>query len=316
MNIPARATAALLAGAVSLLMAWPAAAQTVVRVSSLPIVDTTPMQAAIAQGYFKEEGLEVTAQPSQQGGAAGIPGMAAGSFDFVYTNTTSFLLAAHQGLDVRMIAGASHNPPQPPHQVALVARKDDNLKNGKDFEGKSIAINARNNVQWLFVRGWVKATGGDPDKVNYREVPFPAMIDAVRNKQVDGALAIDPFLAASRNDASIAIVDWPFHVVAPGIQMAGYVTMGETVAKKPEMVQKFVRAIGKGTEWVKTNKDSEAYLQLVNSFTRMDPKTIRQMGPFVPSAAVDLASLKKMESLMKDHGLVKSELDLQSKVVK
>ena len=47
-------------------------------------------------------------------------------------------------------------------------------------EGKSIAVNTRNKVIWLYARAWVKATGGDPERVTFKEVPFPQMEDALR----------------------------------------------------------------------------------------------------------------------------------------
>jgi NitT/TauT family transport system substrate-binding protein len=300
----------------SSLCAAAATAETTVRVSSLPIVDTAPLQAAIQQGYFKKEGLEVTVKGSQQGGAVGIPGMVAGGYDIVYSNTPSVLLAISQGIDLKFIAGSSHNPPELPEQVAVIARKEANLKSGKDFEGKSMAVNARNSLQWIFARAWVKKTGGDPDKVTYREVGFPAMVDAVRNKQVDGALALDPFLAFARNDPSLVVVGYPFHTVRPELQMAAYVTMSETVAKNPEMIHKFARALRQGTEWVKANMMSPAYLKLVNEFTKMDPKLIQAMAPVRVSADVDIESLKTMESLMREHGMLKTELDLQNRLVK
>src|SRR5450830_222530 len=69
------------------------------RVSIIPINDVTPLFAAIKQGYFAEEGLEVDTAPSA-GGATGIPGLIAGSFDIVYGNVVSMLLAAQQGIDI------------------------------------------------------------------------------------------------------------------------------------------------------------------------------------------------------------------------
>src|ERR1700755_1730946 len=73
------------------------------RVSIIPINDVAPLFSAIQNGYFRELGLEIDTTPSA-GGAAGIPGLIGGSFDVVYGNVVSVLLAAQQGLDVKVIA--------------------------------------------------------------------------------------------------------------------------------------------------------------------------------------------------------------------
>jgi NitT/TauT family transport system substrate-binding protein len=296
----------------------PAAAQpaTQVRVSTIPILDMATFFAALEQGFFKAEGLDVTTQTTQQGGSVGIPALVSGAYDIAYSNTTTIIQALQQGIDLKIIAGSSFNATQPPEQVALMSRKADGLKNGKDMEGKSVAVNARNGVQWLFSRAWVKATGGDPDKVTYREVAFPAMIDALKNKQVDAALAIEPFLTFGQRDPELGVMAWPFNVVAPGIQAAGYVVTAETAAKRTELVNKFLRGLNKGADWVNANLGQEPYLKVVNGYTRLDPRLIAALPLLKANNNVDLRSLERMAQLMRENGLLTSQIDLASKIYK
>jgi NitT/TauT family transport system substrate-binding protein len=304
-------------GIVTAALFSPASAQqTTVRVSVIPILDMVNFFVALEEGYFKDEGLDVTTQTNQQGGAVGIPGMVAGAYDVAYSNTPTILLAIQQGIDLRIIAGASKNPLKPPEQVGLVGRKEDKLRNGKDLEGKSIAVNARNGVQWLFSRAWVKATGGDPDRVTYREVPFPQMLDALKSKQVDAILAIDPFLTFGQRDPSLEVIGWPFNVVLPGIQAAAYVVTAETAAKRPELVAKFVRGLKRGADWANANTLKEPYLKIVNSYTKMDPALIASMPVAPADTEVDLNSLNKIATLMRENGLLTSNIDVANKVLK
>jgi NitT/TauT family transport system substrate-binding protein len=296
----------------------PAAAQpaTQVRVSTIPILDMATFFAALEQGYFKTEGLDVTTQTTQQGGSVGIPALVSGAYDIAYSNTTTIIQALQQGIDLKIIAGSSFNAKQPPEQVALMSRKADGLKTGKDMEGKSIAVNARNGVQWLFSRAWVKATGGDPDKVNYREVAFPAMIDALKNKQVDAALTIEPFLTFGQRDPDLEVMAWPFNVVAPGMQAAGYVVTAETAAKRADLVNRFLSGLNKGADWVNANLGQEPYLKVVNGYTRLDPRLISALPLLKADNKVDLRSLERMAQLMRENGLLTSQIDLASKIYK
>ena len=168
-----------------------------IRVSIIPINDVAPLFIAIQNGYFRDLGLEVDTTPSA-GGAAGIPGLIGGSFDIVYGNVVSVLLAAQQGLDVKVIAAGTKVAGPETDTTPIIVRSDSGIKNGKDLEGKSIAVNTRNNVIWLYARAWIKATGGDPDKVAFKEIPFPQIEDALRQQRVDAAFLVAPFSIVSR----------------------------------------------------------------------------------------------------------------------
>ena len=164
------------------------------RVSIIPINDVTPLFSAIKNGYFAEEGLEIDTSPSA-GGAVGIPGLVAGSFDIVYGNVVSMLLAAQQGIDIRVVAPGTKVDKVEDDSSAMVVRSDSGIATGKDLEGKNVGVNTRNNVIWLYARAWIKASGGDPDKVTYREVPHPQLEDALRQKQIDGGFMVIPYVA-------------------------------------------------------------------------------------------------------------------------
>ena len=279
------------------------------RVSVLPIFDTANLYAALQEGYFKEEGLDVTTQANQQGGVIGIPGLFAGAYDAAYTSTPSIFLAAQQGLALRVIGGTAAIGSAPPDPAALLARTSDHLGSGKDLAGKTIAVNARNNIQWLLARAWVKQTGGDPDRVTYREIPVPQMVDALKSRQTDVAFSIDPFLAAARQDPDIAVLGWPLSVVLPNAQIANYVVTADTARKRPAIVEAFVRGMRKGAAWINTNAGKEPFFRLVNSYTRMDPSLISAMVMKPSQMEIDLRSLKRIEDLMAEQGLLTSEID-------
>ena len=285
-----------------------AAEMTKLKVSILPIVDTAPLFAAQKQGYFAQEGLEVDTARIVSG-TAGIPGAVAGVYDIVYTNIVSTLLAKSQGIDVRIIASGSQAGTKPPDTSGLVGRKADNIKSGADVEGKTIAVNQRNNINWLFAVAWIKKTGGDVSKVKIREVPFPQMNDAVKSKQVDVAHNIEPFLAGGLRDPNLTIVGWPFSTVLPGIRAAQWIVTGETVKKRPEVVHKFVRALRKGAEWLNANNGKEEFYQLIASYTRLKPEAIKHMHLRNISTDNDIPAMKRLAALMVELGMTKEPVD-------
>src|SRR3569832_2263090 len=111
MSIPTlrRRTAIAALGAATLGLVTPLerAQAAKVRVSTIPIIDIAPLQVAIAKGFFTAEGIEVDTTPTQ-GGAAGIPALAAGQVQIAFSNVISVILGAKQGLGFEVIAPGSN----------------------------------------------------------------------------------------------------------------------------------------------------------------------------------------------------------------
>ncbi|WP_406019719.1 ABC transporter substrate-binding protein [Nocardioides sp. NBC_00850] len=62
---------------------------TEITVGVIPIVDVAPIYLGVEKGFFKEEGLDVNLELAQ-GGAAIIPAVASGQYQFGFSNTTLF----------------------------------------------------------------------------------------------------------------------------------------------------------------------------------------------------------------------------------
>jgi NitT/TauT family transport system substrate-binding protein len=284
-----------------------------VRVSIIPINDVAPLFAASENGYFRELGLEIDTTPST-GGATGIPGLVGGSFDVAYGNVVSALLASQQGLDVRVIAPGTKVKETAADTTPVLARIDSGIKSGKDLEGKSFAVNTRNNVIWLYARTWVKATGGDPDKVIFKEVPFPQMEDALRQNRVDAALLVAPFSIIAVQKPGLVALAHPYSEIQLGVDVGQWITTGKLLAEKPEVMKKFVAGLRKGAEWYNANRKSDALLSLITGYSKIDASILKSIA--LPEAPLksDLSQIARTMDLMIENKLLTKPLDL-SKII-
>jgi NitT/TauT family transport system substrate-binding protein len=311
-----RFTAAAAACATLPLIVPRAEAQAVkLRVSTIPIIDTAPMQAAIAKGFYKEQGLEIDTTPTA-GGAAGLPALAAGQVQIAFSNIISLVLAEKQNLGFQIIAAGSATTDAPPDLAGLVAKKGAALKTGKDFEGKTIAVNTRNNIIWLYARAWVRKTGGDPDKVTYLEVPFPQMNDAVRGGRVDAAFVVEPFLSAGRGTGEIDLVAWPYSITQKRIPVAQYAASKAFIQANAATIEKFVRAYNKGVDWINANKGGEEWVNLIAGYTRLKPGQIKAINIPAFDKTVDPARMDETVALMKAHKMIEGTVDLKAMLYK
>ena len=281
------------------------------RVSTIPIIDTAPLQVGIAKGFFADEGLAIDTTPTA-GGAAGLPALAAGQVQITFSNIISIVLGAKQGLGFEIITAGSNTGATVPDLAGLVAKKGSTLKTGKDFEGKRIAVNTRNNIIWLYARAWVQATGGDPDKVTYLEVPFPQMIDAVKGDRVDAAFVVEPFLSAGVGSDAVQMVAWPYNTVQKRVPVAQYAASKEFIRQNPDVIDRFARAYYKSVDWTNQNQGSEEWTKIVSAYTRLAPEQIKKLAlpPFEKS--VDAAGIDAVVDLMRKNGMLEGAFDAKA----
>jgi len=311
-----RFTAAAGAAAALPLIATRAHAQaTKLRVSTIPIIDTAGLQIALAKGFYKDEGLEIDTTPTA-GGAAGLPALAAGQVQIAFSNIISTVLAEKQNLGFQIISGGSATGDAPPDLAGLVTKPGAGLKTGKDFEGKTIAVNTRNNIIWLYARAWVKATGGDPDKVTYLEVPFPQMIDAVRGGRVDAAFVVEPFFSAGRGAGAVELVAWPYSSTQKRIPVAQFVATKSYIQANAGTIEKFVRAYNKGIDWLNANKGSDEWATIIAGYTRLKSEQIKTIGLPVFEKTVDPKGIDETVALMRDQKMIEGAVDAKALLYK
>lgn len=298
----------MLVGLVLLSLPSQAAEPATLRVSVLPTSVLAPLYAAIKYGYFKDEDLTVELAPTT-GGAIGIPGLVGGSYDIAFSNNVSALQAVAQGIDLQLLGPF---PQGSADETAVIIRKGEGIISGRDLAGKTVAVNTNKNVIWLYVREWIRKTGGDPSSVTFREVAFPQMIDALKQKQVDAAFEINVFVIAAKKDPSLEIISYPYREVQPGVQPSQYVATRGFIDGNKGKISRFLRALKRGDEWFDSHIGSDELFGLVADFTKLPETVVRQMQ-FQPVAKrIEAAELEKTEALMKREGLLKRDVDVQS----
>ncbi|WP_424133860.1 ABC transporter substrate-binding protein [Roseomonas chloroacetimidivorans] len=281
-----------------------AQALTKLRVSVIPVLDVAPLHAAIAQGYFAAEGIEIDTSTTA-GGATGLPGLVAQQFRLAFSNTVSGLLGVREGLDFRIAAASVRGQPNPPDCMAILVRKGSGITSGKQLEGKRIASNTRNNVVWLRGMAWIDKTGGDWKKVTTVEVPFPQMADALAGGQIDAGLFSEPFVTAAleTHGDKLERIGWFIQETAPSSSIAQYFAMREDVEKNGEVFERFARGLYKGTDWVNERLGKPELLQLISNFSRVPLERLKNCAFTVYTKQVTEAEIAEVIATMTKYGL-------------
>ena len=83
---------------------------------------------------------------------------------------------------------------QPPDNSALLVRADDTIRTPAQLAGKKISAGLLNSVNYVHMREWLQKKGVDASKIEFLEIPFPQMADALFQKRVDAVWNVEPFV--------------------------------------------------------------------------------------------------------------------------
>lgn len=243
-------------------------------VGYIPIVTAVmPVEIGRDRGYFEEEGLEVEPHTAS-GGAALIPALVSGQYEFVFANNFSILAAASEGLDIRIVSSANNSSVDPdPIEEALVSYDD--ISELSDLQGKRVAVNTLNNIVHLANLVALEEAGVDPDTVEFVEVPFPDMPVALREGRVDAIDVAEPFKTDILQDENTHILATPFRAVDDNMVVSSWVTTGEFLAENPDVVERFARALDKAKAY--GNENPEELRSLVIERMGIDEEIVADM---------------------------------------
>ena len=278
---------------------------TAITVGVIPIVDTAPIWLGVEKGFFSDEGLDVTVQPTT-GGAASVPGVVAGSYDFAFGNYVSAMVANDQGLALKYVANGNSTAGDPDFG-AVIVKADSDIKSPADLSGRTVSVNNLSNIGDTTIRTVVDDDGGDSSKIKFVEVAFPDAEAALTNKQVDAAWILAPFLdSAVANGARV--ISYNFSAFDPGLDIAGYFTLAKTVKEKPELTKSFTIAMNKSLEYADSHPDEVK--QIVTTYTKMTADQLDKMVLPKFHAEFNRDALKKLGEAAADYGTLSKAPDL------
>ena len=227
---------------------------TTLKVGVIPIADVAPLYLGMEKGFFKEENLEIQPQLAE-GGAAIVPSVVSGDYQFGFSNVTSLIIAASKNLPVQIVAqGVLGGTGKDDAWDGVVVPKGSDIAEPKDFEGKSVAVNTLNNIGPLVMNESMEKAGADYTKIKYVEVPFPEMNAALEAGRVDAAWEVEPAFSGGKAAGGTAIMH-PYEETAPNLTVATYFATKEYIAKNKDVVDAFKRAIEKSLDYAQQNPD-------------------------------------------------------------
>jgi NitT/TauT family transport system substrate-binding protein len=281
---------------------------TTLRVGVLPIVGAAPLTLAVEQGLFTAGGLSVTTEPVQSGAVA-LPALVAGDLDVLFSNHVSTIAARSQNLDVRIIAEASRARPD---NFAVVTLPDSPVQRPADLAGRTLGVNALNNVAHLTVSAVLGPEGVTPEQLTFVEIPFPDMANALANSRVDTAFLPEPFLSEARRTLAVRTILDPCSGPTADLPIDGYVVTSGFAEQNPDAVRQFRDAL---VEAQRRCADRAVLEPLLVSSARLAPETAARISASAYPTTTDPAQIQRVADLMLQFGALAGPMDVDQLVV-
>ncbi|TIC82683.1 ABC transporter substrate-binding protein [Nocardioides sp. GY 10127] len=282
---------------------------TTVSVGIIPIIDVAPIYLGIDQGFFSDEGLDLDLQTAD-GGAAIVPGVVSGQYQFGFSNTVSLLLAGSQGLSLKAVtAGVQSTGEEGADFGAVVVPAGSDISSPADLAGKKIAVNTLNNINTVTINAAVRAAGGDPSTIEYVELGFPDIAPAVASGDVDAGQLVEPFLTIATGGGDTQVVS-NYAAADPDLEVGMYFTSADYADSDPDTVAAFTSAMNKSLDYAADHPDEVR--DILSTYTDLDADV--QANVVLPrwSSDVPTDAVSSLADLMVTDGIVDSTPDVSA----
>jgi NitT/TauT family transport system substrate-binding protein len=295
MSIPRMMLTLTLGAAVAAMAVLATSAQTNappanLRLAVIPVTNYAPLVVARDKGFFAQENLNVTWTNVSQGAIA-VEAVFGGSAEIGGSSIFEPIVARSNGLDIVFIAASARIRSNPPDNSGVVVRSNDTIQSAKDLAGKRISAGLINSVNYAHMRQWLQRNGTDPSSVQFLEIPFPQMADALFQNRLDAVWNVEPFLTFMLKSGNARVLAYPYQENVPRMDITGYLAKESWIKANPDVARRFRRAIDRATTYL-INAGKEERDDFVVKYTGAKPEVVAAMNLPEYTAEFNVPSLK------------------------
>jgi NitT/TauT family transport system substrate-binding protein len=272
-----------------------------------------PFGVALAKGYFKEEGLNITGLISSAGGGTTLRNMlAGGGSPYGEVNPVAVVSAVLAGADLKIVSDNVLTVAE----FVWAVRQDSPIKTIKDLKGRKIGYTNPKSTSQALANLLLESAGykeGDVEKV--KTGGFGEGVAALEAGQVDIVPITEPLWSKYKNKfrAIVAASD-----ALPPLDNVVGVTTVEMAEKKGDFIRGVIRARRKAVKFMRDNPDEAAEIvakqysidkDVAKSAILNLTKSTTQGVPYWGEGDIHLEGLKRMIEAQKKVGAISGDVD-------
>jgi NitT/TauT family transport system substrate-binding protein len=270
MTIPQVLRASALGALVAAALAIPARAETITVTHWGSAFYGAPYAVAMAKGFFKKRGVDITGILTSAGGGTSVRNTLAGDLPFGEVALPAAILAINAGQPIKMISGGVETVAD----ILWITRPESPFNSIKDLAGKKIAFTSPGSVTNMLILTCLKSAGMTPSDVKL--VPagdIGANLSAVLNRAVDAGMNGEPLY--SENKAKIKPVFWSRDCGPAEMTQTVGITTTDFAQIGGEKLRAIIAARREAVEYIQKNPEEAADI-VAKAYTG-DPKIYREV---------------------------------------
>jgi NitT/TauT family transport system substrate-binding protein len=288
-------------------------------VAVVPGIDTVPLQVAVQQDLFKQQGLSVTVKDYQSVGDA-YNALLDGKVDVAEGDYTSFFFGiANRGAQLKLITDgydASAGTMQ------VLALPSSGIESPSQLAGKVVAtpeaqIAPFSNIfpysmDTLATETILQTDGVPPADITWDEMPQDKMIAALKDHQVNAIVATDPLIIQAETQLGAQEVLDACSGVTANLPLAGYFSTTSFAGQHAAALQAFRTALTTAESDSGERSNVQSVLRGEDMTTLFaDLVNIGQYPSFL-----NVGQVQRIADLMYDSGMIISPVSVQSLLIK
>jgi NitT/TauT family transport system substrate-binding protein len=273
-----------------------------------------PFAVAMAKGFFKQEGANVTGILTSAGGGTTLRNMLAGNAPYAEVNPNAVIAAAQQGADVKIVSDNVLTVAE----FVWAVKKDSPIKTVKDLKGKKLGYtNPRSTSQALATlvlqSGGLKADDAELVKTG----GFGEGVAALDTGLVDATPIPEPLWSKySSKYRAIAVAK---DMLPPIANVLGVAAGSGLTPEKEAFIKGVIRARRLAVEYMQKNPDESG--DIIAKVYNLEPEVARAavrnlVGsttngvPYWGAGEIHMDGLKRAVDVQKMVGAIKGDVDL------
>ncbi len=290
-----------------------------VPIGVLGILGEAGIYLAAERGYFTEEGI-VPEFVNFDNTTRIIPALATGQIAVTGGGFSPNLVnAVQRGLNLKLVSSIQTSQPHQSSGGMLVRKalvESGQVRDWADLRGRRVAIPGLAGLGGYIVERGLALGGLTLADVELVELPFPDMLPAFANGNIDAAHSAEP-LTTLAVDRGVAVLWRGTGAYAPGTA-SSLITYGPTLLEEQrEVGRRFMVAFMRGSrDYKRAVELGDRRAELVQVLTKhtsvKDPTMYERMGAgYVdPDLAIDLADIVAQAAYYVRHGLLQGGFDV------
>jgi len=272
-----------------------------------------PYAVALAKGYFKDEGTNITGILSSQGGGTSVRNMIAGGVAYGDINPAAVLSATLQGAKLKIVSD----------NVLLVSdlvwavKQDSPIKTVADIKGKKIGYTNPKSTTEALTLGLLQYAHLDRSEVEMVKTGgFGEGVAALDLGVIDIAPIPEPLWAKYSTKYRVAVLGSD---ALPALDNTVGVTTAQAAETQGELIRAIIRARRRGVQFLYAHPDEAG--TIVAEAYKLDPEVGRRAvrhliginvggAPYYGEGRFHTANMKRMLALQVELGAVPTPGDV------